>query len=170
MQPVMYRHCIWKVRYYSLYYQEIFNLFKHGEFLPENGLVRKLGELFCHYDVKEACSDVLFLICGFSSKNLNEVNMFNSAEINNKLPHFLCVVTIAGISWSHSCRNIRTEHSTLGTGTVYFSPPVPFTVGIAIIRWWSQVASVCTTMGNTTWRSTILWVLSNTLTQDITIM
>ena len=60
----------------SLLHQWFLDIVGDGEFLPEKGLVQRLGELFCHYDVKEACGDVLFLVCGFNSKNLNEVIVY----------------------------------------------------------------------------------------------
>ena len=44
-----------------------------GEFSPSNTLIEKFGEKFCKGSNKKLCGDILFLICGFDEKNLNEV-------------------------------------------------------------------------------------------------
>ena len=54
--------------------QHLLDIVGHGEFLPSKGLVSDLGELFCKTDLEEeVCGDILFLICGFDKKNMNEV-------------------------------------------------------------------------------------------------
>ena len=47
------------------------------------------ADLFCGSDIKEVCADIIFLICGFDTKNLNEVQsniqtpvQFNSVQFN----------------------------------------------------------------------------------------
>ena len=45
-----------------------------GELVPNDGIIDKLGELFCNTPIREVCSNILFLICGFDEKNLNDVS------------------------------------------------------------------------------------------------
>jgi lysosomal acid lipase/cholesteryl ester hydrolase len=48
------------------------DIFGVGEFVPNQGIIDKFGELFCHSVIDEICSNVLFLICGSDAKNLND--------------------------------------------------------------------------------------------------
>ncbi|XP_003383462.2 PREDICTED: gastric triacylglycerol lipase-like [Amphimedon queenslandica] len=43
-----------------------------GEFVPNKSIIDKAGELFCFSKIEEVCGNVLFLICGFDEKNLND--------------------------------------------------------------------------------------------------
>ena len=48
----------------------IFNLFKHGEFLPRQGFINKIANKLCPEE-PQICEDVLFLIAGSDLSNMN---------------------------------------------------------------------------------------------------
>ena len=47
-----------------------------GEFLPQDFFLNYLAAELCRTDVKIVCGDVLFLICGWDTGNLNDVSKF----------------------------------------------------------------------------------------------
>lgn len=49
-----------------------------NEFLPNNKLFDLVGKLVCEESspFNAVCSNILFLICGYDSQQLNEVNNF----------------------------------------------------------------------------------------------
>ncbi|CAO2585255.1 Lysosomal acid lipase/cholesteryl ester hydrolase [Lemmus lemmus] len=48
------------------------DLFGHQQFLPENAIMKWLSTHICtHVILKELCTNVFFLICGFNEKNIN---------------------------------------------------------------------------------------------------
>lgn len=50
------------------------DLFGHKQFLPESVVLKWLSTHVCtHVIMKELCTNVFFLICGFNEKNLNVV-------------------------------------------------------------------------------------------------
>lgn len=59
--------------YHLLCMQDILGIVGHGEFLPNDSVIDKLGKEFCRSEIQEVCANVLFLICGFDEKHLNAV-------------------------------------------------------------------------------------------------
>lgn len=53
--------------------ESVMNLFGVYEFLPSNDMMVKGGKLVCKDEspIQEICANVLFLICGFNSQQLN---------------------------------------------------------------------------------------------------
>ncbi len=46
------------------------------DFAPSNWLMKWLADTICDYKLTDSiCSDVIFLLCGFDTKNLNSVSV-----------------------------------------------------------------------------------------------
>ena len=56
--------------------QEILDLLGHGEFLPNDELMKILAQFVCPFDreVEDICEDVIFIICGYDKSNINIVS------------------------------------------------------------------------------------------------
>jgi len=55
--------------------EALFKLFGIHDFIPANWLIREIATLVCPIDDEITCSNILFLICGWDSKNLNSTRM-----------------------------------------------------------------------------------------------
>ncbi|KXJ24655.1 gastric triacylglycerol lipase [Exaiptasia diaphana] len=62
--------------YFTPEFEEFFKIFGIRDFFPSNEILRILSELICgHKVVRDVCSDILFLIAGVDTKQLNETRM-----------------------------------------------------------------------------------------------
>ncbi|KAK3701539.1 hypothetical protein QZH41_020526, partial [Actinostola sp. cb2023] len=61
--------------YFVPEFKEFFKIFGIRDFLPSNDVLRILSDLLCgHKIVRVVCSDILFLIAGMDTKQLNEAS------------------------------------------------------------------------------------------------
>lgn len=57
------------------FFKMMFGLLCNGELLPTSGFIRSLGRELCGTNIGGIiCENVLFLIAGFDSKELNQVS------------------------------------------------------------------------------------------------
>lgn len=64
---------------FTVLLQFLFNTFSHGEFLPNDELIKLFAKYVCTVDMKvedDVCGNIVFLICGFDRDNLNDVSFF----------------------------------------------------------------------------------------------
>uniref|UniRef100_A0A6P8IGI2 Lipase n=1 Tax=Actinia tenebrosa TaxID=6105 RepID=A0A6P8IGI2_ACTTE len=62
--------------YFTPELEEFFKIFGNRDFLPSNEILRILSKLLCgHEVVRDVCSDILFLIAGLDTKQLNETRL-----------------------------------------------------------------------------------------------
>lgn len=54
-----------------------------NEFMPSSALIQLLGKTLCDESspINGVCSNILFLICGYNSKQLNEVKIIHLRQI-----------------------------------------------------------------------------------------
>ena len=59
--------------------QFIFNKLDHGEFLPNDFLIKFFAKDVCTAEMValDLCGDIIFLVCGFDRANLNIVRSTN---------------------------------------------------------------------------------------------
>lgn len=56
--------------------QDLFEIFGIRDFLPSNFIIRWLAKYVCSdKDLETFCSDIIFIICGFDKKQLNETRL-----------------------------------------------------------------------------------------------
>ena len=55
-------------------FKVILDIFGDGEFLPNDDLMQFFAKELCPTDLDVVCANVLFLICGFDEKNMNDVS------------------------------------------------------------------------------------------------
>ena len=61
--------------------QFLFEIFGVREFLPSDSIIHWLAKYVCsEKDLETFCSDILFIICGFDKKQLNEVSNTKSRK------------------------------------------------------------------------------------------
>ena len=58
-----------------IFYKVVLDTLGKGEFGPHNDIIDWAADIICPADVEieKICRDVIFLICGFDSQNLNLV-------------------------------------------------------------------------------------------------
>ena len=65
----------------SFLMQFLFEIFGVREFLPSDSIIHWLAKYVCsEKDLETFCSDILFIICGFDKKQLNEVSNTKSRK------------------------------------------------------------------------------------------
>ena len=61
--------------------QFLFEIFGVRDFLPSDDIIHWLAKCVCsEKDLESYCSDIIFIICGFDKKHLNEVNKTESIK------------------------------------------------------------------------------------------
>lgn len=61
--------------------QILFDIFGVRDFLPSDAIIHWLAKHVCSdKDLETFCSDIIFIICGFDKKQLNEVNNTESIK------------------------------------------------------------------------------------------
>ena len=67
---------------YSFFFMQIlFDIFGVRDFLPSDAIIHWLAKHVCSdKDLETFCSDIIFIICGFDKKQLNEVNNTESIK------------------------------------------------------------------------------------------
>ena len=61
--------------------QFLFEIFGVREFLPSDSIIHWLAKYVCsEKDLETFCADILFIICGFDKKQLNEVSNTKSIK------------------------------------------------------------------------------------------
>ena len=61
--------------------QILFEIFGVRDFLPSDDIIHWLAKCVCsEKDLETYCSDIIFIICGFDKKQLNEVSNAESIK------------------------------------------------------------------------------------------
>ena len=61
--------------------QILFEIFGVRDFLPSDDIIHLLAKCVCsEKDLETYCSDIIFIICGFDKKQLNEVSNAESIK------------------------------------------------------------------------------------------
>jgi len=63
------------ISYFSKDIQALFNIFGVYDFLPNSAIMKFLASTFCHSSIKIVCEDIIFLIAGFDTHQMNETRL-----------------------------------------------------------------------------------------------
>ena len=75
---------------YLIFSQDLFKIFGIRDFLPSDFIIRWLAKYVCSdKDLETFCSDIIFIICGFDKKQLNEVSQPSVTNEEVMFVHYL---------------------------------------------------------------------------------